>query len=136
MNGIIFTLLTLGVLGVAALLFMFMVECFGKPSGKTNHSFWGYRTKPVKIVRNDGDERYAIRVYRMWGLVPTKYYLREGSEYRDWSTETLERTRTIVYDDFAQVKMALDRLKPKERLYTVEETSLQELEMEKLLDDK
>lgn len=114
-----------------------MVRTFSEPSVYTNHKFWGLVPKPVVVTdKLDGSQRYAVRVYALWGLRGTQWFLKETSRHKDWGVCSFRNAHRVLFKTPEGVTTLMKNLTPPENQVTIETRTIEELKMEDLLDDK
>ncbi|AUR82563.1 TMhelix containing protein [Vibrio phage 1.152.O._10N.222.46.E1] len=109
----------------------------GEPESRINHKRWGLVPKAVIVTdKITGDVRYAVQVYRLWGLVPSKWFLGETSGDKDWDLCHLRNASRVFFKTSEGVTKLFRNLTPPEEHLDIETRTLEELKMEDLLEDK
>lgn len=125
-----------GMLGVAVWVILMIAHTFGKPDSQVNHKFWGLVPKPVIITdKLDGSQRYAVRVYALWGLKETQWFLRETSRDKDWDVCSFRNANRVFFQTSEGVTTLIKNLTPPEKQVTVEKRTVEELKLEDILND-
>ncbi|APC46063.1 hypothetical protein HYP06_gp101 [Vibrio phage vB_VspP_pVa5] len=135
-NLFVAVLVAAPVIALFAYLCMLMFHSCGKPDSQMNHKRYGLVYKPVIVTdKIDGSQRYAVRVYALWGLRETEWFLRETSRHKDWDVCSFRNANRVFFKTSEGVTSLIKNLTPPEDQVTVETRTVEELKLEDLLSD-
>lgn len=118
-------------------LFWLPASLVSTPNGKINQKWRGFIYKPVELT-SEGKTYYSLRIYRWWGLIPTQLYVVGGS-YEQWKVvhfKTERQLRLHTQTSLDELESLIQKLSKDTWSFTSKSKSVEEMKMDKLLEDE
>ena len=131
MGGLIAVVVVLGVIGILIYLVALLVFTLASPEGVAK--MCGVIIVPL-LMQESNNEVYVLRVYKLWGLIPSKYFV---SRYTDYSNFKVcdDVTSSQVRFSASELIEMVDKLIPPINKIKLTPTSVEEMKMKQVMED-